>query len=341
METHHRPARRIVLENAGGMQLVVTDFGAAWLSCTVVVAGKRREVILGSADPLASLGNGAYLGATIGRYAGRIAGSGYTHRGRGYHLTANEGPNCLHGGRENFARTYWTVVAQTRDRVVFELLSRDGEEGFPGNLTARAGYFLDPENTVVLSWEAETDAETVVNLTNHAYFNLDGDPAEGCADALGQRLRIDAERFVPVGRDGIPVAASQIVSGGMDFRTEKSLDADFLGDEQQKIVSGYDHSFLLEPSVDGKAQARLCSAAGDLIMDIHTTQSALHLYSGQFLRGTPDRRGGHYEHCAGIALETQAPPDSPNLRHHLVRLSPGKPYRHETRYRFRLPRALS
>lgn len=335
MQVNHRPERRIVLENTSGMRLILSDFGAAWLSCSLIVAGKRREVILCSAEPLASLGNGAYLGATIGRYAGRIAGGKYCDRQREYHLSVNEGLNCLHGGKNNFARKYWTVVAQARDRVVFELFSRDGEQGFPGNVTARAGYFLDPENNVILDWSAQTDAETVVNLTNHAYFNLDGDSPETRSDALGQKLWIDAEYFVPIARDGIPVAPAQVVRGGMDFRAGKSLAADFLRDEQQQIVSGYDHSFLLEQHGDGTSQARLDAAAGDLGMEVHTTQRALHLYSGQFLCGTPNRHGGHYRNCAGIALETQAPPDSPNQRYHLVRLTPETPYQHQTRYCFR------
>lgn len=338
MQANHRPMRLIVLENAGGMRLVLSDFGAAWLSCSLMVAGKRREVLLCSADPLAGPGNGAYLGATIGRYAGRIAGGRYRNRQREYHLSVNEGANCLHGGRNNFARKYWTVVEKAKDRVVFELFSGDGEEGFPGNVTARAGYFLDAANNVILDWHAETDAETVLNLTNHAYFNLDGDCPETRSDALGQRLWIDAERFVPVAHDGIPVAPAQVVSGGMDFRAEKSLAADFLRDKQQKIVSGYDHSFLLEQRGDETPQARLDAAAGDLGIDIHTTQRALHLYSGQFLCGTPDRHGGRYRNCAGIALETQAPPDSPNQRYHLVRLVPGIPYHHQTRYCFRTAR---
>ncbi len=335
LTTNHFSPCRIMLENGAGTQLVVSDFGAAWLSCQVMVAGKRREVILGGADPLDGLRGGAYLGATIGRYAGRIAAGRYENRGSVYRLTANEGANCLHGGRENFARKRWKVVEQGADRVIFELFSQDGEEGFPGNVTARAGYFLDGDNTVVLDWTAQSDRETVINLTNHAYFNLDGDSADDRGDALAQRLRIDAERFVPVDRAGIPLAPSQVVAGGMDFRAGKALAADFLGDEQQRIVSGYDHSFLLEKSRDGKPQARLISASGDLAMTIHTTQRALHLYSGQFLRGTPDRRGGRYGNHAGIALETQAPPDSPNRRYSLVRLRPGSTYHHQTRYRFR------
>ncbi|MDO4904503.1 MAG: galactose-1-epimerase [Lautropia sp.] len=322
------PADRL-LTNRHGMRMAINPLGATWTSCRVPLAdGTHREVLMGSHDLATMLAGGAFLGASIGRYAGRIAGG----RFQGHQLDINQPPHCLHGGRQNFSRRLWQWVdTESNDRqITLQLHSPAGDQGFPGNLTAKVCYRLDEDNGLSVIYSATTDAATPCNLTNHAYFNLNGGDLD---NGLDQYLRIVAERYQPVGPDGIPDRPPRSVAGtGFDFRAAKLLSQDYRHDADQQQVDGYDHSFLLDNGGRLALAAELCSADGRVAMQLFTDQPALHLYTGQALVGTEKRDGSAYANNAGIALESQFPPDSPS--HGRAILQPGHIYRHVSRYVF-------
>lgn len=303
-----QPWRITVLRNANGMDVTFMDWGATWLSARVPLRdGSVREAVLGCATPADYLHQSAYLGACIGRYANRISQALLTRSG--CQLQANQPPHQLHGGPQGFNCRRWLIVSQTPDEVIYRLNSPDGDQGFPGNLTAEVRYQLKEDNSLVISYWAETDQPCPVALTNHAYFNLDANQG----DARQHRLQINADRYLPVTAAGIPDGDLQPVAGsGFDFRQAKSVADDFLTDADQKKTSGYDHAFLLNTlSGDSQPAARLWSADGKLRMSVFTDAPALQLYTGNFLAGTPARQGV-YENYQGIALETGFLPDSPN-----------------------------
>lgn len=316
------------LTSQAGIAITTHPLGAAWCSCRIPLPDGPREILLGHADIADSLHSSAYLGSTIGRYAGRIAYGCYDN----HQLSINQPPHQLHGGRRGFSHQNWQIDSQSETHITYRLDSADGEEGYPGNLTACVTYqFLDGR-TLRIEWRAVADRGSIVNLTNHAYFNLNGD-ANPQADGLAQYLRIAADSFVPVDAQGIPSADSAAVSAAMDFRQSKLLAQDLLQTAAQQAVGGYDHSYLID-SGSTAPQAELRSRSQDLRLSIRTTQPAIHIYSGQYLNGTPNRSGGQYPNFAGLAIETQAPPDSPNRRPALVRITPSQPYHHYSDYRF-------
>lgn len=325
----------LTLRNRRGITIGLHPLGATWTSCRLPLPDQVREVLLGSRDVVSMLlEGGSYLGASVGRYAGRIAQARFGDNV----LDANQPPHILHGGRQGLARQLWTLDSADAHQATFRIFSPAGDQGFPGNLNATAQYRLDDDDSLTIVYSATTDAPTPCNFTNHAYFNLNGGDGD---DGLAQVLQIHADRYQPVGTDGIPDAAPRAVEGtGFDFRQPKRLDADFLRDVDQQKVKGYDHSFLLgeapsDASTGAALQlaAELCSADGRVSLQVHTDQPALHLYTGQYLGGTEKRDGSHYADLAGVALESQFPPDSPS--HGRAILLPGQTYRRTTRFDFR------
>ncbi|MDO5090484.1 MAG: galactose-1-epimerase [Cardiobacteriaceae bacterium] len=320
------PTQPIHLENRHRLRITLHPLGASWLSCQIPLAGETREILLGSADLAAMLAGGSYLGASIGRYAGRIA-----HACFGEHpLDANQPPHILHGGRQGFSRRLWHTRETGAQHAIFTLESPHGDQGFPGNLHAEAHYHLDEHNRLTLTYRAHTDAPTPCNLTNHAYFNLNGGDGD---NGLDQHLQIAADHYQPVASDGIPSRPPQPVAGsGFDFRNPKAIARDYRHDPEQQPTGGYDHSYLLPHPGQPQLAARLQSADRRITLELHSDQPALHLYSGQYLAGTPKRHGGHYSANAGIALESQYPPDSPS--HGRAILHPGDTYTHTIIYHF-------
>ncbi|WP_447871194.1 galactose-1-epimerase [Serratia fonticola] len=300
------------LKNAAGMTVTLMDWGATWLSALLPLkSGEQRELLLGCQTPQDYLHQGAYLGATVGRYANRIAHASLNIDGKPHPLIANQGEHQLHGGPNGFHARRWQIVKQDEQRVVYQLHSPDGDQGFPGNLDVTLTYRLTAEHRLEIEYQAQTDRACPVNLTNHAYFNLDG----AGHDARQQRLQLFADRYLPVDGDGIPSAELTAVAGtGMDFRQPKTLQQDLLRDRDQQRVKGYDHAYLLHDTCHGLASpaAHLWSADGKVAMTVFTTAPALQLYSGNYLGGTPARDGGSYQNYAGIALESEFLPDSPN-----------------------------
>jgi aldose 1-epimerase len=300
------------LKNAAGMTVTFMDWGATWLSAVLPLkSGEQRELLLGCQTPQDYLHQGAYLGATVGRYANRIAHASLNIDGKPHPLIANQGEHQLHGGPNGFHARRWQIVKQDEQQVVYQLHSPDGDQGFPGNLDVTLTYRLTADHRLEIEYQAQTDRACPVNLTNHAYFNLDG----AGHDARQQRLQLFADRYLPVDGDGIPSADLTAVAGtGMDFRQPKTLQQDLLRDRDQQRVKGYDHAYLLHNTCHGLASpaAHLWSADGKVAMTVFTTAPALQLYSGNYLGGTPARDGGSYQNYAGVALESEFLPDSPN-----------------------------
>lgn len=329
-----QPWRITVLRNSRGMVATFMDWGATWLSARIPMGnGSVREALLGCATPSDYLHQQAYLGATVGRYANRIASARLIATGTS--LLAGEGPHQLHGGPEGFDKRRWQIVAQREDSVIYRLSSPDGDQGFPGNLQAQVHYQLTEDNTLTIRYEAEVDRPCPVNLTNHAYFNLDAHHG----DARQHRLQLVAESYLPVDSSGIPAAPLKTVADtSFDFRRTKQVMTDFLADADQQAVNGYDHAFLLSSAGDARqVAARLWSADEKLQLTVMTSAPALQFYTGNHLSGTPARGQQHYAAYQGIALESGFLPDSPNhpeWPQPTCWLQPGDRWRSETHYRF-------
>lgn len=327
-----QPWRITTLRNAGGMVVTFMDWGATWLSARVPMNdGSVREALLGCATPSDYLSQTAYLGATVGRYANRIARSAISRDGKTFQLAANQGAHQLHGGPEGFDRRRWQIVRQAAQEVEYRLVSPSGDQGYPGTLLVSLTYRLEDDNTLSIAYQATVDEACPVNLTNHAYFNLDA--VHG--DARQHSLQLNADRYLPVDNEGIPNADLKAVAGtSFDFRQAKTVAQDFLSDDDQRAVKGYDHAFLLN---DGEQPAaELWSADGKLKLTVFTTAPALQFYSGNYLDGTPAREQGVYTAFQGIALESEFLPDSPNHPEWPQAdcwLTPGESFQCVTRYR--------
>lgn len=333
------PVKLVRLKHESGLSLDIMDFGATWLSCKVPMpSGELREVILACARLEDSMKQPGYLGATVGRYANRIAGPRIEYGGKVIDLVPGPfGKHQLHGGPGGFSFRRWAILEQSATHVCFGLHSPDGDQGFPGNLDAKVTYRLEDNGAVSMDCEAVVDRPSPVAFTNHSYFNLDG-----CkTDARQHTLEIRADGYTPVDAALIPLDGVATVAGtSFDFRTPKRVARDFMADAQQKIGGGYDHAWLLnaECADMSKPASVLCSADGTLRMDLYTTMPAIQFYSGNFLGGTPDREGGSYESFQGLALEPGALPDSPNHPEWPQRtcwVLPGETYRETIRFSFK------
>ncbi|MEM6050855.1 galactose-1-epimerase [Erwinia sp. P7711] len=337
-QTSHAPDGQpwhiTTLRNAGGMVVTFMDWGATWLSARVPMKdGRVREALLGCATPSDYLKQTAYLGATVGRYANRIANATFSREGKTWPLAANQGPHQLHGGPQGFHNRRWQIVRQAEQEVEYQLDSPDGDQGYPGNLLVTLLYRLEDDNTLTIQYHATTDQACPVNLTNHAYFNLDAQHG----DARGHKLQLHADRYLPVDSEGIPNAALKAVAGtSFDFRQPKTVAEEFLQDEDQRAVKGYDHAFLLNTQEETEPAAELWSEDGQLQLTVFTSAPALQFYSGNYLQGTPAREQGVYTAFQGIALESEFLPDSPNHPEWPQPdcwLKPGESYQSVTRYR--------
>jgi aldose 1-epimerase len=329
--------RLIELAHASGVRLTLMDWGATWLSCRIAVGHGEREVLLGYAGLADYFTRTAFLGATIGRYANRIGRAQFVRDGRTFQLTPTDGGHQLHGGPDGFDRRRWRVLEQGAEHVVLAIESADGDQGFPGKLAASVCYRLLAGARISMDYAATVDAPCPVNLTNHAYFNLDGT----ATDIRQHRLQIRAHRYLPIDEELIPQGRLAGVEGNsFDFTRPKPIGRDFLADSQQRLARGYDHAYLLDPECRDLAgvAATVVAADGRLAMDLYTTKPAVQFYSGNHLAGVASRGGGRYAAHAGLALETQFLPDSPNHPEWPQPdcwLQPGETYRHTTVLAFR------
>jgi aldose 1-epimerase len=307
------------LTNSLGMELTVLTYGGIFQSVKVPDSrGRLENVTLGfnNLDDYVA-NNSPYFGAIIGRYGNRIAGGQFTLDGVTYQLATNNGPNHLHGGIQGFDKRVWTVTETFSDEVSVGLelsyTSPDGEEGYPGTLETTVTYTLTNDNEIVMHYLATTDAPTIVNLTNHAYWNLAG---EGDGSILGHQLRLRASHYTPVDATLIPTGEIAPVAGTpFDFRDAEVIGARIRGSDQQLLFGrGYDHNWVLDRRGDGlELAARLSESQSGRFLRIFTQEPGIQFYSGNFLDGTLVGTSGRtYRQGDGLALETQHYPDSPN-----------------------------
>ena len=331
------PVELFTLTNRQGVELRAMTFGGIILSLRVPDRqGRSDDIVLGyeSAADYAR-GNGPYFGAIIGRYGNRIANGRFTLDGTLHTLATNNGPNHLHGGVRGFDKVTWRGEP-IPEGVAFTYTSADGEEGYPGTLTARVTYTLTDRNELAVDYEATTDKPTIVNLTQHTYFNLAG---QGSRDVLDHLMQIDADRYTPVDATLIPTGELSPVAGtALDFRQPTTI-GKRIGEEHPQLRSGlgYDHNFVLTRSGEGlQHAARVTDPSTGRTLDVATTEPGLQFYSGNFLDGTITGKGGRvYQKRYGFCLESQHFPDSPNKpAFPSTILRPGQTYRSRTVFTF-------
>jgi aldose 1-epimerase len=326
------------LTNEHGLEARISTYGGAVVSLkTPDRAGKMADIVLGF-DSLEGYLNPAepYFGALIGRYGNRIGHAKFTLNGKQYTLPVNNGENTLHGGNKGFDKVVWTPRELPDGGLELTYTSKDGEEGFPGTLKTTVEYHLTAANELKIDYTATTDKDTVLNLTNHSYWNLKG---AGNGTILDHVLTIKASKFTPVDSGLIPTGELKPVAGTpFDFTTPPVVGARIeQKDEQLKLGNGYDHNFVLDRSGSGLSlAARVEEPASGRVMEVETTEPAVQFYTGNFLDGTLKGKGGHvYQQRAALCLETQHYPDSPNKPSFPTTvLKAGQTYKSTTVYRF-------
>ena len=300
--------------------------------------GQLADIVLGHEMLEGYIPNPPYLGAVVGRYANRIANGTFTLDGKSYTLPKNDGPNTLHGGvQRTFDKVVWDdEELKGKKGVAFSYLSKDGEEGFPGNLKIKVTYTLTDANELVIHYEATTDKPTVLNVSQHSYFNLAG---EGTGDILGHEVMLNADRFTPVDKNLIPTGELRAVKGTpMDFTTPTKIGARIDDNYEQLVLGhGYDHNFVIHRKGAGMAlAARVYEPTSGRVLEVSTDQPGVQFYSGNFLDGTVTGKQGHvYKRRYGFCLETQHFPDSPNHpKFPSTTLRPGETFRSKTVFKF-------
>lgn len=335
------PTALYTLKNKNGMEVSITNFGGRIVSIVVPDRdGAFRDVVLGFdnvTDYFPSY-NLSDFGAAIGRYANRIAGGRMTIDGNEYTLPCNDnGVNCLHGGFTGWQYQVYEAVKTGRSSLKLAMHSPDGDNGFPGAVTAYVTYRLTEDNGLDISYEATTDAPTVINMTNHSYFNLSGNPAghSVCDDWM----TVDADFFTPTDRDLIPTGEMAPVEGtDHDFRGEAHRIGDRIDNDAEALVlaGGYDHNWVLNSPGDDTPDAVVTCRESGIVLSVFTDEPGIQIYTGNFLDGTLKGKGGAvYNRRTGICLESQHFPDSPNRPEWpSVILRPGETYRSHCLYKF-------
>ncbi|MEH6679052.1 MAG: aldose epimerase family protein [Sediminicola sp.] len=331
---------RYTLANGKGMEVDIITYGGIITSLkTADRKGKYDDVVLGFDSLSGYLDGHPYFGALIGRYGNRIANAKFELDGKSYSLAANDGPNHLHGGEKGFDKVVWNakeVKGDSSVSLVLSYLSKDMEEGYPGNLATKVTYTLDRDNSLEVLYEATTDKKTVINLTQHSYFNLSGDFSQTILD---HEVMINADTFLPVNNTLIPTGELRKVEGTpFDFREFKAVGKELEdGDDQLKKGLGYDHCWVLTDRDSGlKMAAAAHHPKSGRLLEVFTTEPAIQFYTGNFLDGTLTAKGGGtYAKRTGLCLETQHYPDSPNQQSFpSVTLEPGEGYSSKTIFKF-------
>jgi len=328
------------LRNASGVEARITNYGGIVVSLKVPDRnGKFDDVVLGYDNLDGYLKNNSpYMGALIGRYANRIAKGTFKLNGTEYHLAVNNGANHLHGGLKGFDKVVWTAAPlRVANGAALKLtyVSKDGEENYPGNLTATVIYTLSDANELRIDYSATTDKRTIVNLTSHSYFNLAG---QGTGDILKHQLFMNAGRFTPTDAGAIPTGELKSVRGTpFDFTKPTEIGARIDQDDQQlKFGNGYDHNFVLIKGKRLSLAAIVNEPTTGRVMQVSTTEPGMQFYSGNFLDGSITGKDGKvYQRRYGFCLEAQHYPDSPNEpKFPSVVLNPGQRYTQTTIYKF-------
>lgn len=325
------------LTNAKGVEADISTYGGVVVSLKVPGrSGALGDIVLGFDDFNGYLKPPPYFGAIVGRYGNRIAHAQFTLDGVVYKLAKNDGDNTLHGGNRGFDKVLWKAKPEGGQSLELTYLSKDGEEGYPGNLSVTVVYTLTDNNELKIDYTATTDKDTVLNLTNHSYFNLAG---AGEGDILGHQVTINADRFTPVDKGLIPTGELRSVAGTpFDFRQPHAIGERInANDEQIVLGGGYDHNFVLNRTGDGLSlAARVTDPKSGRVLEVLTTEPAVQFYTGNFLDGTIRGKGGKvYGRRSAFCLETQHYPDSPNHPDFpSTVLKPGAQYHTTTVYRF-------
>jgi aldose 1-epimerase len=338
----------LTLTNGQGVSAKILTYGATLQSLMAPGRdGQVADVLLGYDDVKDYVDHPNYFGVTVGRYANRIAAGKFTLDGKAYQLPVNDNDvNSLHGGGKGFDKRVWKVVSLKSGptaKAVLALTSPDGDSGYPGKLDVTVTYTLDESGNLGIAFDAKTDKPTIVNMTNHAIFNLQG---EGSPDgALGHMLTIPAKAYTPVDANLIPTGELKPVEGSVfDFRAPRRVADGIRDGRDQQIVygRGYDHNMALDKGLTKAPElaARLEDPASGRVLEVLTTEPGVQFYTGNFLDGTFIGKSGHlYRMGDGIALEPQKFPDSPNHDNFLsARVDPGKPYHHQMIYRLSVKR---
>ncbi len=325
------------LINKNGMTAIITPFGGKLMSLTAPDRdGKLDDVVLGYDLADEYINGNPYFGALIGRYGNRIAKGKFSIDTANYQLATNNGANALHGGPKGFHNLLWQKKMSNKSQTVLTYLSKDGEEGYPGNLNVMVTYTLTDDNELRIDYEAVTDASTIVNLTHHSFFNLAG---AGNGDVLNHLVTINADRFTPVDAGLIPTGELKPVGGTPFDFTKPTLIGAHISEknEQLKNGKGYDHNWVLNKKDDELSLAASVTVpTTGRIMEVWTTEPGLQFYSGNFLDGSNIGKGGKkYEYRSGFCMEAQHFPDSPNHPNFpSTVLRPGSIYKQQTVYRF-------
>ena len=325
-----------ILKNKSGMEAAVTNYGGHLVSVMVPdKTGKLTDVAIGfdSIDGYKKAMS-AYFGATIGRYGNRIAKGQFKLDGKTYHLFINNKPNTLHGGKKGFNDVVWDASQVNDQKVELTYLSKDMEEGYPGNLKCKVTYELTDNNAIKISYEATTDKPTIINLTNHSYFNLNG---IGSGTILNHIVQIKAAKYNPIDATSIPTEIAPVAGTPFDFNQSATIGSRIKADNQQlKNGKGYDHNFVLEKHTIKDAIATVTGDKSGIRMEVFTQEPGLQFYSGNFMKGDNTILGGQKdEHRTGFAMETQHFPDSPNQpQFPSTVLRPGVTYKTQTIYKF-------
>ncbi|MFK7925592.1 MAG: aldose epimerase family protein [Bacteroidia bacterium] len=339
MELNGKQTELYYLSNESGMQIALSNHGARIVSILVPdQGGKLVDVALGHKDIQGFIDSGEkYLGTTIGRYGNRIAKGKFMLNNAAYTLAQNNGENHLHGGPGGFHAVVWEAAKINESSYGFRYVSPDGEEGYPGRLDVEVIYTLTKDNAIAISYYATTDKPTVVNLTNHAFFNLSGEGNETINDHV---LMIDADRYTPVDEGLIPTGELASVEGtAFDFRIPTPI-GERLGSDEQQIAfgKGYDHNFVLNGGKTEQVRkvAEVYAPNTGIVMEVLTMEPGVQFYGGNFMNGSVIGKAGKaYQYRSSFCLETQHYPDSPNHDSFpSTRLDPGEKYHTESVYRF-------
>ncbi|MEG1523958.1 MAG: aldose epimerase family protein [Clostridia bacterium] len=326
------PVTLFRIENIGGSVVELLDYGCTLHALRVPDrTGKLVDVVLGYDTLDAYRENDGYLGAVVGRYANRIGGAQFSLNGKTYTLAKNNGRNSLHGGFVGFDKHIWDAMAD-EDRVVFSRCSPDGEEGYPGAVYTKVSYRLTNDNALIITYGADADTDTVLSLTNHAYFNL-----AGGGSVLAHELTVDADSYTENDADCLPTGRLlSVADTPMDFRSAKPIGRDIDKDHDQlRNGHGYDHNFALDTTGDETYAATLYCPANGIRMTVSTTMPGIQIYTGNELTPRVGKQGAVYGRRQAICMETQQYPDAPNQPlFPCAVLKKGNKYLHRTTFTF-------
>lgn len=332
-----KAAQLFTLENKSGTKALITNYGGRLVSLFVQDKDGNLVDVVAGFDNITGFQESKepYYGATIGRVANRIAKGKFNLDGNAYTVFTNDGPNALHGGKKGFQDVVWDAKQVNGQTLELQYLSKDMEEGFPGNLTVKVTYELQDDNGLKISYHATTDKNTVVNLTNHAFFNLNG---EASGSILGHSVQIKADQYTPVDKTLIPTGKIEDVAGTpLDFNKAETIGARIEDKHEQMVFgAGYDHNYVLRAHGADDVVATVAGDKSGIVMEISTAEPGLQFYSGNFMKSLNTMKGGHKDdYRTAFAMETQHFPDAPNQPSFpSITLKPGETYQTVSTYKF-------